>query len=320
VAQWRTKNGIRRAPADNSGPRVRVVALSAGPSHFRDGNPGTEANVSRLVSFAQQSRAEAPDLIVFPEMATVGWPFPSAEEVRRNAEQIPGAGSCYQRYVELARVCHAVVCGWLIEKDSDGCCYNTSFLVARDGAFIGKYRKIHPTAAEAGQWGTRPGTEIPVFDLGFVKVGICVCLDMSFPEVCRSILLRGGELILHPTLANDRRDTCPVRCKENILPMVVAVFQDSSYALDAFGGIVADLHGDGGALVCDMYPHAGNRLEKYGFLRDPRATILALRRPEAYGPITDPTLVARWRDVFETREGRPLTEQELRAVFPHFDV
>ena len=47
-------------------------------------------------------------------------------------------------------------------------------------------------------------------------------------------LLQGAELILHPTVANDRRDICAVRCKENALPMVISVYQNSSYCFNTW--------------------------------------------------------------------------------------
>ena len=218
---------------DTSGQRVRVVALSVGQEHFAQGNPGPEANFARLLEFAEASIPQQPDIICFPEFAITGCPYLSPEEVRAEGEPVPGDGPYYRQYAALARNSKAVVCGWMVEKETDEIYHNTSFLVAPDGAFIGQYRKVHPTPGEEGRWGFVPGDDIPVFDLGFVKLGIAICWDMSFPEVCRSIMLRGADLILHPTVGNDRRDMCPVRCKENGLPMVISVFTDSSYALDA---------------------------------------------------------------------------------------
>ncbi len=45
------------------------------------------------------------------------------------------------------------------------------------------------------------GKEIPVFDLGFCKVGTAICYDNQFPEIARILALRGAELILMPHAA-----------------------------------------------------------------------------------------------------------------------
>jgi len=295
---------------------TRVVALSAGTEHYSQGNPGPDANLDHLIRLAEASASENPDIICFPEFAVTGWPYPSPEGVRATGESVPGNGPRYRRYVDLARRTGAAVCGWLAEKESETIYHNTSFLVAPDGTFTGKYRKVHPTPGEEGQWWFQPGDEIPVFDLGFCRVGIAICWDMDFPEVCRSLLLRGADLILHPTVANDRRDICPVRCKENHLPMVVSIFQDSSYAIDADGQIVADLKGTGGYLVCDLDLQSVQYRTKYGLFNDPRKMLMARRCPKAYDALVDEGKTVQWREVFRTMSHEPLTDEELKGEFP----
>ncbi len=298
---------------------TRIVALSAGTEHWKQGNPGPDANLARLMDLADESAAEHPDIICFPEFAVTGWPYPSPEGIRATGEPVPGDGPRYRQYVDLAQRTGAVVCGWLAEKESDTVYHNTSFLVSPDGTFLGKYRKVHPTPGEEGQWWFQPGDDIPVFDLGFCCVGIAICWDMDFPEVCRSLLLRGADLILHPTVANDRRDMCPVRCKENHLPMVISVFEESSYALDAEGQIVADLAGAGGYLVCDLDLYSVRYRGKYGLLNDPRKMLMARRRPATYAALVDTETPPPWDEVFRTAEGTPLSDDELKATFPRLD-
>lgn len=298
-------------------PTTRIVALSAGRAHWAAGNPGPQANIDHLMALAAASAAEAPQIIVFPEFAVTGWPYPSEQVVRATGEPVPGDGPLYRRYADLARRTGAVVCGWLAERESAAIYHNTAFLVGPDGAFLGKYRKVHPTPSEEGNWWFAPGDDIPVFDLGFAKVGMAICWDMDFPEVCRSLLLGGAEVVLHPTVANDRRDVCPVRCKENHLPMVISVYEEASYALDASGTVLADLgEGAGGYLVCDLDLGRVDWRSKYGLLHDPRQMLLARRRPGAYGALVDDSRVPSWSAVFTTTEHRPLADEDLADRFP----
>lgn len=296
---------------------IRVVALSAGKDHWADGNPGEKANFARLMGFARDSVKEKPDIIVFPEFAMIGWPYLKAEAVHALAEPIPGDGPYYRQYVDLARESGAVVCGWIAEYEADGVLHNSSCLISPDGELIGVYRKTHPTASEEGAWWMAPGTDVPVFDLGFAKVGIAICWDMHFPETCRAMLVRDADLVLHPTIGNDRRDVCPVRCKENGLPMVVSIFKDASYAIDIDGQVTADLgDGNGGYLVADVDPFT-HRSKKYGFQFRERDMTRARRNPGAYGPLVDATTRVPWGRVFD-EDGEKLGER-LRERFPKLD-
>jgi predicted amidohydrolase len=300
----------------DSGSTIRVVALSAGLDHFKDGNPGAEANFAHLMTLAEACISGKPDIIVFPEFAMIGWPYLSAEDVTKLAEPVPGGECYYRQYVELAKKSGAVVCGWIAEKESDDVLHNSSCLIGPDGNLIGTYRKTHPTASEEGAWSMAPGTEIPVFDLGFVKVGIAICWDMHFPEVCRALLVQGADMILHPTIGNDRRDVCPVRCKENGLPMVVSIFKEASYAIDVRGNVIADLgDSNGGTLVCDIDPHT-HRSSKYGYDFRERDMTRARRNPEAYKTLVDTTTRVPWTEVFAGKEGEPISEQDLLEKFP----
>jgi predicted amidohydrolase len=299
---------------------VRVVALSAGLAHFEKGNPGPEANFAHLMRSAEESIPENPDIIVFPEFAMIGWPYLSPMAVHDLAEPIPGGDFYYQQYVELAKKSGAVVCGWIAERSAPGVLHNSSCLINPEGELIGVYRKTHPTASEEGAWSMAPGTEIPVFDLGFARVGIAICWDMHFPEVCRALLVQGADLILHPTIGNDRRDVCPVRCKENGLPMVVSIFKEASYAIDIRGKVTADLgETNGGYLVCDVDPFT-HRSSKYGYNFRERDMNLARRNPAAYGTLLDDGLRKNWTSVFTEEEAGPVSEQDLLRKFPKLNL
>ena len=296
---------------------IRIAALSAGAPHYAAGNPGIEANFARLMELAGESIAARPDIILFPEFAMTGWPYPPSAAVRACGEPVPGDGPFYARYAELAQKSGAVVCGWLVERTGETTYHNTSALIGSDGKHLGTYRKTHPTMGEEGQWGMAPGGEIPVFDLGFAKVGIAICWDMDFPEVCRAHLLRGADLVLHPTVADDRRDICPVRSKENALPMVISIFQGGSYAVDGYGETIADLDtGNGGFLVCDVDLGEPATMPRYGYTADRRQRFLTRRRPETYAVLTDPSAVPPWGTGLQKDDGTAVSREEIDSRFP----
>ena len=59
---------------------VTVAVLQAGTEHSKDGNPGIEANFDLFERLAREAALASPDLIVFPEYAISGWPYPPEEQ------------------------------------------------------------------------------------------------------------------------------------------------------------------------------------------------------------------------------------------------
>jgi predicted amidohydrolase len=85
--------------------------------------------------------------------------------------------------------------------------FNTSILVAADGAVVGKYRKIHlPGHREHEPWRAFQHLEKRYFergDLGFPvaeafggRIGMLICNDRRWPEAFRMLGLQRAELVL----------------------------------------------------------------------------------------------------------------------------
>jgi predicted amidohydrolase len=75
--------------------------------------------------------------------------------------------------------------------------YNTAVLVGPEG-YIGKYRKMHlPTHSvfEEKRY-FRPGYQAEAFETNLGKIGLIICYDIFFPEVCRLIRLGGAQIIV----------------------------------------------------------------------------------------------------------------------------
>ncbi|MCJ7432156.1 MAG: carbon-nitrogen hydrolase family protein, partial [Anaerolineales bacterium] len=68
-----------------------------------------------------------------------------------------------------------------------------------DGEIVAKYRKMFPWLPY--EEGTSPGDQFCVFDIPNVgRFGLCICYDMWFPEVARTLAWMGAEVIIQPTL------------------------------------------------------------------------------------------------------------------------
>ena len=67
--------------------------------------------------------------------------------------------------------------------------------------------------------GTAVGEEFCVFDIpGVGRFGLCICFDLWFPEVARTLAWMGAEVILQPTLTpTSDRELELVMCRANAL-------------------------------------------------------------------------------------------------------
>lgn len=162
------------------------------------------------VALAGMQQLEA-DLFVLPELFNTGYNFTSTEEVHTLAEA--SDGFTYHRIADFAAKKSCYVVYGFAEKA--GKIFNSAALVGPSG-LIGVYRKIHLFDREH-LFFTPGDLGFPVFDLPFGKIGIMICFDWIYPESARSLVLKGAQLIAHPS--NLVLPHCPdamvTRCLEN---------------------------------------------------------------------------------------------------------
>jgi predicted amidohydrolase len=139
---------------------------------------------------AEAGRQKA-DFVVLGETLTYYGLGRRFEEV---AEPIPGPSTEY--FGQLAKAHNLYIVPGLVERDRN-LIYNTAALIGPEGNVIGKYRKVCLPRSEIDA-GICPGSEYPVFQTRFGRVGIMICYDGFFPEVARELANRGAEVIAWP--------------------------------------------------------------------------------------------------------------------------
>lgn len=94
---------------------------------------------------------------------------------------------------------------WDQASDGSRVARNGVILLDRKGKLKGIYRKVHlaidvndPDPKEA-EGGLIPGSDFPVFDCDFGKVGFLVCWDMSYPDGWAELKRKGAEIVAIPT-------------------------------------------------------------------------------------------------------------------------
>ncbi len=122
---------------------------------------------------------------------------------------------------EMARRHRMYVAGTVYnENPAIGRRYNAGVLYDRAGAVDGVYYKKHPYTPEL-YMGVTPGTEVPVFRTDFGTVGMMICYDSWFTDVCELLALKGAEIVLFPC-AGYYRSLMPARAADNGVRIVTS--------------------------------------------------------------------------------------------------
>jgi 5-aminopentanamidase len=153
-----------------------------------------DRNLETCVKRLDEAANDGAQLLVLTECAISGYMFDSAEEALPFAEEIPGPSSeVLER--ECRRLGMHVVCG-MLERDGDAL-HNSAVLIGPDG-LIGTYRKTHLPFLGVDRF-VVPGDELPVYETPLGRIGLEICYDLRFPEVTRTLALKGADIVAHPT-------------------------------------------------------------------------------------------------------------------------
>jgi formamidase len=142
------------------------------------------------------------DMLCFPELALEGLSaFVPGGNVSEG-HSIPGPLTDHLCNL-AANVNKWLIPGSISERDGNDI-YNTAIIISPKGEIIARYRKIFPWRPHET---CKTGDTFTVFDVpGVGRFGLCICYDLWFPEVARTLSWMGAEVILQPsaTQTSDR--------------------------------------------------------------------------------------------------------------------
>ncbi len=131
------------------------------------------------------------DLWVLPELFHSGYNFKTKKEAAKCAETADGPLAKILQAWTASRGC-AVVAG--VAEKAGAKLYNSAFFV--NGPKLRVYRKTHLFGNEKKFFS--PGdTGFWVEPVKGVKVGVMICFDWFFPESCRTLALKGAQVVAH---------------------------------------------------------------------------------------------------------------------------
>ncbi|WP_299818784.1 nitrilase-related carbon-nitrogen hydrolase [uncultured Jannaschia sp.] len=180
--------------------------------------------------------ARGADVLLAPEMVLGGYAI-DLETIRSNAAQAETL------IAEMARIAirHdiAIVCG--LALPGEPLPRNAAIAVDRTGRELARYVKTHLYGPTDGGRFTAGNALSPVFDLAGWRVALAICYDIEFPELARSLALRGADAILAPTANMRPFDSVatrlvPARAEENAVYVAYANYVGTEGGVE-YGGL-----------------------------------------------------------------------------------
>lgn len=160
-------------------------------------------NAEKKITEAAKNGAK---LIVLPEC----WNSPYAVTAfPKYAEQIP-QGETTQFLSKIAKSTSTFLVGGSFPEIDNGKVYNTSLTFDPQGTLLAKHRKIHlfdidvPNGVTFKESDTlTPGSTETLVELpGYGKIGVGICYDIRFPELCMRAARKGAFAMIIPGAFN----------------------------------------------------------------------------------------------------------------------
>ncbi|EOY33362.1 Bifunctional nitrilase/nitrile hydratase NIT4 isoform 1 [Theobroma cacao] len=189
---------------DSFAPTIRATVVQASTVFY--GTPATLDKAERLLA---EAAGYGSQLVLFPEAFIGGYPRGSnfgvtignraakgKEEFRKyHASAIDVPGPEVDRLAAMAGKYKVYLVMGVIERDGYTL-YCTVLFFDSQGRFLGKHRKIMPTALERIIWGFGDGSTIPVFETPIGKIGAAVCWENKMP-LLRTAMYAKGYIFRH---------------------------------------------------------------------------------------------------------------------------
>lgn len=200
--------------------KIKVAVIQAGGNCF-----DKPAMFDKFKRLAKQAAGEGAKLAVFPEAFIGGYPKGLDFGMRLGMRSEAGRDD-FLRYAnssvdlmdhnqgsDLDQLCQVAkdnglhITVGVIEKDG-GTLYCTAVYLGADGAYLGKHRKLMPTALERGVWGQGDGSTITVVESDLGKIGGAICWENRMPLLRTALYAKGVQLYCAPTV-DDRDNWIP---------------------------------------------------------------------------------------------------------------
>jgi omega-amidase len=209
------------------------------------------------------------DLIVFPELITSGYEL--GVRFTELAQRVPGptVNLIAQRANEYGVY---IAFGMVTKERVESVLYNSAVLVGPDGELLDVYNKIHLRGEE--RMAFREGYKLPVIETEIGNIGLMLGYDLAFPEVSRSLVLDGADLLCvmanwEASAVDEWKTYVRARAYENAVFVVAAnrVGEDVTLTFGGESMIVGPRGQIHASLANETDPESGAPLEGFSVAR-----------------------------------------------------
>jgi predicted amidohydrolase len=166
-----------------------VKPIKAGIIQFDIRLGDVERNLATVERHSVSLAKQGVRLVLLPEMWSTGFPN---EHLKRLADTTP---KILKHLSKMSKDLGFTIIGSLVEKAAKGV-YNTAYLLDRDGSVKDVYRKVHLFSPTDEHRYFKPGRKAVVSKTSLGPIGLMICYDLRFPELCRSLVLRGAKVVV----------------------------------------------------------------------------------------------------------------------------
>jgi nitrilase len=192
-----------RKPVLGGRDKVKVAIAQISPVYL-----DRDASLERAVSAIGEAARNGAELVLFSEVWLSGYPFwtdgwdsnipawvGSRVMFRDAAVVVPSEDT--DRIGAAARQHNVYVvmgCNEIDPRPESDTIYNTLLFFGRDGALMGKHRKLMPTFSERQFWGMGDGHDIRVFDTDIGRIGGLICGEHLMTLARASMIAEGEDI------------------------------------------------------------------------------------------------------------------------------
>ena len=239
--------------------RILVVQLEAVKGDI-------DKNISKIRNLLSESKFLSADLIVLPELWTIGWDSPN---FNFSSEKLYSSRT-YNFLKELALEYKSNIVGGsaVLQKDGEND-RNTCLVFNRNGELIATYDKFHLFSHRGQSEGSflEEGKTPVIVTTDIGNIGLSICYDIRFPELFRLYAFNDADIMVNvaawPKAFTDEYITlAKARAIENQIYFVTSCltgkinetfdFSGSSCVIDYKGKVISSLYKEEAILCVDI--------------------------------------------------------------------
>jgi len=253
-------------------------------------DPDKNVTLKKIENYVVRAKRQNSDLIVFPEIFMFYSPVEESNDIRSvKSESLNGQ---YVNKIKKIAEKHniRIIVGIYEKINGKSKIYNTIIMVNEKGEIDLTYRKTHLYDAfnfKESEIYLSSNNDFPIFKLGKFKIGLMVCYEIRFPEIARTLALKGVDAVIIPSAwvkGYNKEDQwltlVKARAIENTIYVLTSnqignVFTGITCVADPMGNIIMRASEEEGMIITELRKERINEVRKI-------VPVLKQRKPELY--------------------------------------